>query len=63
MEQKNLTAWDRVTAARMPGRPTSQYFIDAIFDDFIEPVSYTHLLRPIRTAVWKATWMPIVWLY
>ncbi len=36
MEQKNLTAWDRVTAARMPGRPTSQYFIDAIFDDFIE---------------------------
>ena len=33
---KNLTAWDRVLLARMPERPKTKEYIDAIFDDFIE---------------------------
>lgn len=33
---KNLTAWDKVVLARMPERPKSQEYINALFDDFIE---------------------------
>lgn len=31
-----MTAWERVQTARMSGRPTSLYYIEHIFDDFME---------------------------
>lgn len=33
---KNLTAWDRVSLARNPKRPTALDYIEIIFDDFLE---------------------------
>ncbi|QRN85115.1 acetyl-CoA carboxylase carboxyltransferase subunit alpha [Clostridia bacterium] len=33
---KSLEAWDRVTLARLRGRPTTLEYIEYIFDDFIE---------------------------
>jgi acetyl-CoA carboxylase carboxyl transferase subunit alpha len=33
---KNLSPWERVQLARHPKRPTSQDFINRIFDDFLE---------------------------
>lgn len=33
---KKMTAWDRVTIARNPKRPTALDYIDIIFDDFFE---------------------------
>ena len=38
-----MQAYDRVSIARAKGRPTALKFIGAIFEDFFEPVSYTHL--------------------
>lgn len=36
MEVNKISAWDRVMLARSAGRPTSQYYINHIFHDFIE---------------------------
>ena len=35
-ENNNITAWQRVEAARNPERPTALYYINEIFQDFIE---------------------------
>lgn len=35
-ENSKLTAWERVTIARNPKRPTALDYIDIIFDDFME---------------------------
>lgn len=36
MENKNLSAWEKVEIARSPKRKTSLDYINSIFDDFIE---------------------------
>lgn len=36
MDNKNITAWDRVEIARNPKRKTALEYIDNIFDEFIE---------------------------
>ncbi len=32
----NLSVWDRVSLARMPMRPTAKFYIDNVFDSFME---------------------------
>lgn len=36
MSEKNITAWDRVTIARLVNRPTAVDYIERIFEDFLE---------------------------
>ena len=36
IQEKNLTAWDRVELSRSSGRPTSMEYIHQVFDEFLE---------------------------
>ena len=43
-----MSAYEKVLLARAKDRPTGISYIENIFEDFIEPVSYTHLTLPTK---------------